>query len=340
MVFGLRGAAGIARTNRSVTGQAPLFILSFRQRDELATLAASAGWQVVAARRVAGAERRFLSSGAIVAVVDARGAAREGVEAAAALSGVIEANGGAMLALVSRGEVGVITELYDAGATHFLASPMGEAEFLQALRFAARHAERMGGEWHAAVPAEPLGWRFDLKARSLLLTPGFARLLGVDEQPSQRDLLRRIEAAERHAAIAAFRRMTAARPATAFAHDLPGMGRVVQHLQYDPVAIRIDAIVESLGSAPEPASELREALAGFRDAGSARRWIAKRLAEPDEVPLFAMLVALNRFDVVNTAYGRTTGDNLLRAALKRIADVVDEALARDAFVSRMSGSAF
>jgi EAL domain-containing protein (putative c-di-GMP-specific phosphodiesterase class I)/GGDEF domain-containing protein len=245
-----------------------------------------------------------------------------------------------MLALVSRGEVGLIAELYDAGVTHFLASPMGEAEFLQALRFAARHAERMAGEWRAAGPAEPLGWRFDLEARTLLLTPAFARLLGVDEQPSQRALLRRIEAAERDAALAAFRRMSAARPATAFAHDLPGMGRIVQHLQYDPVAKRIDAIVEPLGSAPEPTSELREALAGFRDAGSARRWIARHLAGPDEVPLFAMLVALNRFDVVNTAYGRTAGDTLLRAALKRIQDVVDEALGRDAFVSRMSGSAF
>ena len=57
--------------------QAPLFVLSFRQRDELASLAAGAGWQVVAARRAGGAERRFLSSGAAVAVIDARGVVRE-----------------------------------------------------------------------------------------------------------------------------------------------------------------------------------------------------------------------------------------------------------------------
>ena len=103
--------------------QAPLFVLSFRQRDELASLAAGAGWQVVAARRAGGAERRFLSSGAAVAVIDARGATEDGLSAVAMLSGAIEANGGALLALVSRGEVGTIAALFEAGATHFLASP-------------------------------------------------------------------------------------------------------------------------------------------------------------------------------------------------------------------------
>ena len=57
----------------------PLFLLSFRQRDELAGLAARAGWRVVAARRADGAERRLLASGAAVAVVDARGAVGEGL---------------------------------------------------------------------------------------------------------------------------------------------------------------------------------------------------------------------------------------------------------------------
>ena len=92
---------------------APLFILSFRQRDELASLAAGAGWQVVAARRIGGAERRFLSSGAAVAVIDARGAPGDGLAAVTMLGGAVEANGGAMLALVSRGETVTIAALYD-----------------------------------------------------------------------------------------------------------------------------------------------------------------------------------------------------------------------------------
>ena len=318
---------------------APLFILSFRQRDELASLAAGAGWQVVAARRAGGAERRFLSSGAAVAVIDARGAPGEGLAAATLLSGAVEANGGAMLTLVSRGETGAIVALYDAGATHFLASPFSDAEFLQALRFAARHAERMAREWQAGPVFAPLGWRYDLATRDVTLTPGLATLLG-DEMLGARALLRKLEPGDRSAALSALRRMSAARPATAFAHDADGVGRVVQHVQLDVAAGRIDAIVEPLGSAPEPAAEVREALAGARDAGSARRWLTRHLEGDTTVSLHAMLIALNRFDMVNTAYGRAAGDALLRSAQKRIEDIVREVLGRDALIARMTGSTF
>ncbi len=319
---------------------APLFILSFRQRDELASLAAGAGWQVVAARRVGGAERRFLSSGAAVAVIDARGAPGDGLAAAKLLGGAVEANGGAMLALVSRGETATIAALFDAGATHFLASPFSDAELLQALRFAARHAERMAREWQAGPAFAPLGWRYDLASRVLILTPGLSALLGIDDEPSARAMLRKLDTDDRAAALAALRRMSAARPATAFAHDATGVGRVVQHLQLDLAAQHIDAVVEPLGSVPEPAAEMREALAGARDAGSARRWLTRRLVGEEAGPLHAMLIALNRFDMVNTAYGRTAGDALLRSAQKRIDDVVHEVLGRDALIARMSGSTF
>ncbi|MDF0489257.1 GGDEF domain-containing phosphodiesterase [Sphingomonas sp. H39-1-10] len=331
---GLRVGSGIS------AGAAPLFILSFRQRDELAALAGAAGWQVVAARRAAGVERRFLASGAAVVVLDARGALDDGLASARMLGGTIEANGGAMLALVSRGDHEAIGALYEAGATHFLSSPFGETEFIQALRYAARHAERMAGEWRASGIAEPLGWRLDLEPRAMLLTPALARLLGASERPARAAMLRRIDPAERKAALAALRRLSPVRPTTAFAHDVPGIGRVVQHLHFDGAARRIDAIVEVLGSAPEPTAELREALAGARDAGSARRWIGRRLREGGAEPLHAMLVALNRFDMVNTAYGRTAGDTLLRAALKRIEDVVRDVLGRGALISRLSGSSF
>ncbi len=316
-------------------GSTPLFILSFRQRDELATLAAGAGWQVIAARRAAGAERRFLTSGAAVAVIDARGALDEGREAVSAMGGAIASNGGALIVLVSRGDVGALGAFFDAGATHFLASPFGDTEFLQALRYAARHAERMAGEWRASGPAEPLGWRLDVATRGLLLTPAFARALDIDEQPRAIALWRRIDRSERGAALAALRRLSGTRGATAFAHDLPGLGRVVEHLQYDAKAGRIDALVEPMGSAPEPSSVLRDALIGSRDAGSARRWIDRRLAEPIDRPLSILLIALNRFDMVNAAYGRAAGDGLLRAAFKRVEEVAGGGL-----VARMGGSEF
>ncbi|MEG3086649.1 putative bifunctional diguanylate cyclase/phosphodiesterase [Sphingomonas sp. PB4P5] len=316
---------------------APLYILSFRQRDELAALAAGAGWQVVAARRAAGAERRFLASGSAVAVVDARGALTEGLAAATALDGAIGSNGGAMLALVSRGDIAAIPHFYDAGATHFLASPFSEAEFVQAVRFAGRHATLMAGDWRATGPADPLGWRLDLRAGAMQLTPALAKLLQLAEDTAPRIVLRALDAAERRTAVLALRRL-ATRSATAFAHDIDGLGRVVQHLQYDPEAQRIDALVEPLGSAPDSAAAMRDALASGRDAGGARRWVERRLAAGG--PLSAVLVALNRFEVVNTAYGRAAGDALLRGAHRRIEQAAAETLEKGALVARMGGSEF
>jgi EAL domain-containing protein (putative c-di-GMP-specific phosphodiesterase class I)/GGDEF domain-containing protein len=328
------------KTSAIASPPAPLFVLSFRQRDELASIAADAGWRVVAARRAAGVERRFLSSGAAVAVVDARGAAAEGLAATVALGGAVEANGGALLGLLSRGETSAITALYEAGATHFLTSPFSDAEFLQALRFAARHAERMAREWQTGAVLAPLGWRYTLADRTLRLTPGLAALLDCSETPGVRQMLRRLDAADRPVAMAAFRRMSRSRPATAFAHDFEKVGRIVQHLQFDIAAGQVDAVVEPLGSSPEASAEMREALVGARDAGSARRWIARQLDSPSVAPLHVLLIALNRFEMVNTAYGRVAGDALLRSAQTRVTDAVVEMLGRDALVTRMGGSTF
>lgn len=318
-----------------------LFILSFRQRDELAALAGRGGWQVIAARRADGAERRYLASGARVAVVDARGALGDGLAAAAALGDVIAANGGALLVLVSRGDVAEIGTFHDAGATHFLSSPHSEHEFIQALRFAARHAQRIAGDWQSVQrSAEPLGWQFDVGRRTLLLTPGFAELLDVTDSASPRQLLMRLAPADRPTALRALRRLLETGAATAFAHDMTGIGRMVQHLSFDPDTGHVDVVIERLTPVGEPSAVLREALEGVRDAAGARRWLDRRLLESTPKPLQVALVALNRFDIVNTAYGRTAGDALLRTAQKRIDDIANELLGRGAIVARMGGSEF
>jgi EAL domain-containing protein (putative c-di-GMP-specific phosphodiesterase class I)/GGDEF domain-containing protein len=124
------------------TGARALFVLSFRQLDELSQLASGAGWRVVGARRVA--DGAFADSGAAVAVVDARGAFADGLEAIRSVAAEVERAGAALLALVSRTDAGSIDRVHDAGATHFLLSPAHEGEFVHAIRFAERHAERVG----------------------------------------------------------------------------------------------------------------------------------------------------------------------------------------------------
>ncbi|QIG80135.1 GGDEF domain-containing phosphodiesterase [Stakelama tenebrarum] len=318
---------------------APLFLLSFRQRDELGAVAANAGWRVVGARRAEGAARRFLASGAAVALVDARGALEEGLAAVGELGGVVSANGAALLVLVSRGDSARLGEFLDAGATHFLASPMREGELVQALRYAERFVARVGGwEKRETRIAEPLGWRWDPALRSLQLTPALAKLLGMPVSASPRACLERLDAEDRVLARAAFRRLSDAMPSTAFAHDLAGVGRVVEHLQYDPQTRRLHALVEPLGAAPDAGAAVREALHDARDAAGARRWIERRLGEGRRVS--AMLVALDRFETINEAHGRATGDALLGSAGRRVSDAAREVLGRHAIVARMGGPEF
>lgn len=145
----------MSETEGRSTGAAPLFLLSAGASDGLAELAASGGWRVVAAGDGEDAERRFLASGAAVALVDARGAIRAGVAATRALGEAAAATGAALLVLVERAGDDAIGQLFDAGATHFLADPADPAEIVQALRFAARHAERIGAI--RAVPSPPAG---------------------------------------------------------------------------------------------------------------------------------------------------------------------------------------
>ncbi len=293
----------------------------------------------MAARRADGAERRLLASGAGVAVVDARGAVEDGLAAVAAIAGAVGANGGALLVLLSSGDDGRLGAFYDAGATHFLTSPMREAAFVQALRFAERHARRVGGDHvEAAGDAEPLGWRYDPALGSMQVTPALAALLGLWQAPSVRAMLRRVAAEERVALRAALGRLRDGLQATAFAHELPGAGRVVEHLQRDARTGRLHALIERLAPVDAGAA-VRDALTGgLRDAAAARRWIARRLDEGQGVGV--ILATLNRFDVVNTAYGRASGDMVLRAASTRLAQAARETLGRRSIVARLGGAQF
>lgn len=325
-----------------VSDGAPLFILSFRQRDELAAAVARVGWRAIAARRAAGAEARFLASGAGVALIDARGALDEGLAATAALAASAGATGAALVAMVSRGDIGRVGAFYDAGATHFLASPIGETELQQALRFAARFAERLGHltDTDEPVRAEPLGWRLFPGSGAVRLTPALAAALELPQDAPVGTLLGRLAPADRRALEAALERLDEAEVA-AFAHDDPALGRIVQHLQRDPETGAVDTLIEPLRPTPAPATAVAEALTGLRDETSVRRWLERRLAGAEAGSVWAVLVALTRFDLLNASHGRALGDAVLRGVGRRLEDVATGSWERGAAaVARLGGSAF
>ncbi|HEY0313714.1 MAG TPA: bifunctional diguanylate cyclase/phosphodiesterase [Allosphingosinicella sp.] len=338
-------------------GAAPLFILSFRHRDELTQAAERGGWQAIAARRAEQAESRFIASGAVVAIVDARGALPEGSEAVKALGDPVEANAAALLVLVSRTDEGALDALYAAGATHFLVSPFSEQQLLQAVHFAQRHAERSGGrrpirrgEARGSSGGRgtegPASWRWEPGSSTVELSPALARRAGLGEDEGRRvtlmELFRRMDADGRKAARGAVDRLLATGQSTAFAHaDAAAEGaRLAHHLRVEDgraVVGRTEAIVPPGGSA----RQTRDPMTGVRDARAARAWIDRQLAvtEGEGPALVAILLAVSRFDAINAAFGRRTGDSVLQAAARRIERLVDTAGKRR-LVARIAGAEF
>lgn len=318
---------------------ASLFILSFRHRDELATAVDRAGWRAIAARRASGVERRFILSGADVVIVDARGAITEGLAAMRALADPVQANAAALLALVSRTDTDRLGEVFAAGATHYLASPFGEAELVHALNFAARHAERLGGgPWSRAAlrAAESLGWHCEDKR--VVLSPSLRARLGLGAEALDfRAAYRLLDASGRRAVRHARARLKAGAGSTAVTHRLPDGARVVQHLSAREN--RLSGLLELLepGEGPAPGVN-RDPLTGLNDGTAARRWLAEKLRRGERPGL--LLVGLTRLDMLNSAYGRTAGDALLQAAARRIARVPGEFGSGRAFVARLAGTEF
>jgi diguanylate cyclase (GGDEF)-like protein len=323
---------------------APLFILSFRHRDELSRLAESAGWQPIAARRADNVEARFVASGASVAVIDARGALEEGQEAVRAVADAVEANAAALLVLLSRNDAAALDIFHQHGATHFLVSPFTEPQLLHAIQFARRHAERVGGDLRtirrAGEEADSASWRWQPGSRTVELSPALARQAGLGEEEGRRislmDLFRKLDPEGRRAARDAIDRLLATGEATAFAHG-EGGGRIAHHLRRSDNEIvgRAEAIQSGGGG------EARDPLTGLRDGRAARSWIAAQLAGGAEgaPAVVAILLSVSRYDAINAAFGRATGDAVLQAAARRIERHVG-ADTRPKLVARMAGAEF
>ena len=325
---------------------APLFILSFRQRDELNRIAEASGWQPIAARRGANAEGRFVASGAAVALVDARGAPAEGVAAVRSLGDAVEANSGALLVLLSRNDEGLLGELHDHGATHFLVSPFSDTQLRHALHFAARHASRLGGERPNRIAPEQVGervsWRWRPGERALQVDGALARKLGLEigeEQAPLRDALRLLGEDGRLAARVAFTRLLATGEGTAFAHADPEQPshRLAHHLRLDADGTILGRTEALSGEAARGGS--RDALTGLADGRAARSWIANRLSGAGDGAVIVLLVALSRFDAINQAFGRASGDAVLQAAARRIARQAD-ADGEGRSAARLAGAEF
>lgn len=332
----------------------PLFLLSFRQRNELATIVERAGWTPIAARRMEKAERRFILSGARIAVVDARGAFDDGLAAIKILADPVEANAAALLVLVSKTDIGRIEEVLAAGATHYLASPFGDQELIQALRFSDRYTVRVGGRYqHAGTRSEPdatkLTWQLDRATEQVALDPSLASLLEVPGVKNGAvpwaDFLQLLGEKATQESERAVRKLSETGEPTAFAHVVPGASheRMVHHLTLDETADSISAWVEL----PDEETEHRtisesDYLTGVGDVRSAYQWIDAQLGveHADEPKLALLLVSLHRFERINQAYGSATGDAVLQGMARRIERLILAMPTHRKLVARLAGAEF
>jgi diguanylate cyclase (GGDEF)-like protein len=332
-----------------VAGRAPLFLLSFRHRDELTASVERAGWLAIAARRAELIERRFIASGAGIAIIDARGAFDEGLEATRLLGDPVEANASALLVLASRGDVSRLDELYAAGATHFLASPFGEREFIQALRFAARYVARLGGGEHAAQvraamrAEEESWWRWRPGSNHVELSPSLIRRLPPGSG-SIRKLLRLLDPPGRRAALESIARLQETGQATAFAHQSPFLARsrIAQHIYREADGAIVGRVEELEGGGRQRSFSGRDPLTGLADRQGVLRWIGQAMEQCDaageQCALF--LISVSRFDGINTAFGRSTGDALLRTTARRIERLASGFASRRHLTARLAGAEF
>jgi diguanylate cyclase (GGDEF)-like protein len=331
-------------------GATPIFLLSFRHRDELAAAAERAGYHTLAARRAAGVERRFVASGARIAVVDARGAFADGMEATRMLADPVEANGSVLFVLLSRADIARLSVVFEAGATHYLASPFGEAEFGQALRFLTRSAERLAGGSRAAsdraeiVAAQAETWRWRPGDRQVTISPALSARLGIpSEQVPLTRLIRILDRSGRRAARDAIARLRESGQATAFAHaTLSGKGRIAHHLHLEPPDGTVIGWVEDLDrSAAAPFVSTRDPLTGLEDGPALRRWLDGRLRAPagSEPRCVLLLLAVSRFETINRAFGKGIGDSLLQGIARRIERLAGAGRGRRC-IARIAGAEF
>jgi GGDEF domain-containing protein len=316
----------------------------------LARLGEQAGWQPIATRRPDGAERRFVASGASVAIVDARGSYAAGLRGVHSLASAVEVNSGALLVLVAKADAGGLDELFGQGATHFLVAPFSDSELTQAIRYAARHSERAGGahkseRWAESSDRSP-SWSWRPGSPTVDLSPALARKagLGGGEEGGRRvrlmELFRKLDPEGRRAARQAVGRVMDTGQGTAFAHaDVEGDARLAHHVRN--AGNSVWGRTETIDRGAPGAFASRDPLTGLRDLRAGRSFIDQQLeAGSDEQPtLVLLLLAVSRFDAINAAFGRSTGDTVLQAAGRRIERLV-EADGQRRFVARLAGPEF
>ncbi len=82
----------------------------------------------------------------------------------------------------------------------------------------------------------------------------------------------------------------------------------------------------------------QDMLTGLGDAATALQWLEARIGQ--NRPCWLLLFAITRFEMVNTAFGRQTGDDILAIVARSIGPLIADLDTRNTLVARTAGAEF
>tara|TARA_R110001606_G_scaffold149348_3_gene289320 strand:- start:2876 stop:4888 length:2013 start_codon:yes stop_codon:yes gene_type:complete len=323
-----------------------LFLLSFHDRDPLAAEIASFGWRVHSARRLDNLSARFFSAGAMIAVIDVRRSEKEGLKAIAELSSTATESGIAILALVNSSQSPeIIGHCFDTGATHYLDCADAGADLAQSIKYAYRYAENFRGgaertsHEQSLLTSADLQWSMAMNSvaeyrvsDSLLAAAG---AIDFGQYPVT-GIYRELSSEERKRVRGAMGRLRVGARQAAVPHRLNGRP-VIHHLH--EAEGRIFGRIEYLAN-NEDADDWtgRDLLSGLRNRVAASAWITQKLAAGSQLTLIA--IGIKNFRMINAAFGRNAGDQLLRIVGHRLMDHTQRQYTGSHLVARLDGQNF
>ncbi len=282
----------------------------------------------------------------MIAVIDARRAENDGLKAIAELSTTATEGGIAILALVDSSQSSqIVGQCHDSGATHYLDFADPGADLAQSIKYAYRYVENIRGgaerasheqsmlmiadlQWSMALGSVSEYWVSD----SLLAAAGeidfkrypvtgIYRVLSPEERKRVRGAMGRLRDGARQAAVP---------------HRLNGRA-VVHHLH--EADGRIFGRIEYLANNEDVDDWTgRDLLSGLRNTAAARAWIRRKLEAGSQLTLIA--IGIKNFRMINAAFGRNAGDQLLRIVGHRLMDQTHRQYAGSQLVARLDGQNF
>ena len=231
---------------------------------------------------------------------------------------------------------------YESGATHFLDLSDENTDLEQALNFAYRYVEHIRGgteatqHFNALLAQTEEDWVFSKSQASQSWVSDALRKrlpdVDFDKHPGS-GIYRQLTSKERARVRGAMGRLRDGSPQAAVALNLGGEN-IIHHLHAskDQIFGRIERNIKGEGGDDWTDRDL---LSGLRKATAARAWIREKLEDGEKLGLITL--GLKNFRTINAAYGRMTGDQILRLIGQRLLTETAEIPNSKCLVARIDG---